>query len=75
MLAAILKLEQWILFSFSYYTSKYFLIEITLPRIPIPIPSNKYTVITNANTSEKVNKLIPICVAIVDVNIFPTIKL
>ena len=47
-----------IIFLFIPYTSKYFLIDILLPIVPIPIPNNKYTKITECTISVKFNNVI-----------------
>ena len=44
----------------TFYTCKYFLIDIELPSVPIPIPKPKYTITNNYIISENPNKLIPI---------------
>ena len=41
---------------FTPYTFKYFLIEITLPKAPIPIPNNIYTTIIDESISLKLTK-------------------
>ena len=54
------KLKQYIKFyaCFLLYTFKYFLIEITLPRAPIPIPNSIYTNMIELNISAKLIRLI-----------------
>ena len=42
------------------YTFRYFLIDIVLPKAPIPIPSTKYTITSNVDISAKLSNGIPI---------------